>query len=86
MTLAEKIGQMTQPEHTGALENSSDIQSLFIGSILNGGGSKPSGANQPQAWASLYDKYQQQALKTRNEPLPFTLTPGPFASILLGKN
>jgi beta-glucosidase len=65
MTLAEKIGQMTQPEHTAALEKGKDIQDLFIGSILNGGGSKPSGANTPQAWADLYDKYQGQALKTR---------------------
>ena len=65
MTLAEKVGQMTQPEHAGALENSKDVQDLFIGSLLSGGGSKPSGANTPQAWAALYDKYQQQALKTR---------------------
>jgi beta-glucosidase len=65
MTLAEKIGQMTQPEHTRALENSSDVQDLFIGSVFSGGGSKPSGSNNPQAWADLYDKYQQQALKTR---------------------
>jgi beta-glucosidase len=65
MTLAEKIGQMTQAEHSRALETSTDVQDLFIGSVLSGGGSKPSGGNNPQTWADLYDKYQRQALKTR---------------------
>ena len=65
MTLAEKIGQMTQPENTPALANGSDIADLFIGSVLSGGGSKPAAGNSVQTWADLIDGYQAQAAKTR---------------------
>jgi beta-glucosidase len=65
MTLAEKIGQMTQPEHSTRLEGSSDVQDLFIGSVLSGGGAKPDGDNNVTNWADLYDHYQAAALKTR---------------------
>ncbi len=65
MTLAEKIGQMTQPEHNPNLAASTDVEDLFIGSVLSGGGSKPPGVNNVQNWADLIDSYQQKALKTR---------------------
>ncbi|MBN2414575.1 glycoside hydrolase family 3 C-terminal domain-containing protein [bacterium] len=63
MTLQEKIGQMTQAER-GALYQVSDIRTLFLGSVLSGGGSSP-GANNASAWADMTDGFQQQALQTR---------------------
>lgn len=63
MTLDEKIGQMTQAER-GALKNISDIRSLYLGSLLSGGGSAPS-VNSPSAWADMVDTYQAYALGTR---------------------
>ncbi len=65
MTLAEKIGQMTQPENTPGLANGTEITDLFIGSVLSGGGSKPAAGNNVRSWADLVDHYQQEALKTR---------------------
>jgi len=62
MTLDEKIGQMTQAER-GSL-NDGDIQNYYLGSVLSGGGSGPN-VNSVEAWASMYDGFQSQALKTR---------------------
>jgi len=63
MTLAEKIGQMTQAERNSLLPTS-DITTLFLGSVLSGGGSAPAD-NGPSGWANLYDQFQALALKTR---------------------
>ncbi|MFZ0390862.1 MAG: glycoside hydrolase family 3 N-terminal domain-containing protein [Calditrichia bacterium] len=63
MTLQEKIGQMTQAERQ-ALQNAEEIRTLFLGSLLSGGGSAPA-SNMPAEWADMYDRYQSQALKTR---------------------
>ena len=41
MTLAQKIGQMTQPEIKTATP--SDVTRYYLGSVLNGGGSWPYG-------------------------------------------
>ncbi|MDN4501740.1 glycoside hydrolase family 3 N-terminal domain-containing protein [Alteromonadaceae bacterium BrNp21-10] len=62
MTLAEKIGQMTQAERKSA--SPEDVKEYFLGSILNGGGSVP-GSNTPQDWREMIDAYQQAALSTR---------------------
>jgi beta-glucosidase len=62
MTLAEKIGQMTQVEKNSISEQ--DITDLFLGSILSGGGGYPT-PNNPQAWAGMVDGFQEYALKTR---------------------
>ncbi|QOY86355.1 glycoside hydrolase family 3 protein [Paludibaculum fermentans] len=64
MTLEEKVGQMTQPDQE-ALKDESDIESLFLGSVLSGGSSDPKEGNSLEAWTNLYDKYQKRALKTR---------------------
>ena len=64
MTLAEKIGQMTQPEH-GGLQDMSDVENLFLGSVLNGGGADPDAGNSLDAWTDLYDSYQIRTQKTR---------------------
>jgi beta-glucosidase len=65
MTLEEKIGQMIQPEQGPVLGNPGDMQKYFIGSVLSGGDSDPSEGNGLQAWTDLYDKVQNEALKTR---------------------
>jgi beta-glucosidase len=65
MTLDEKIGQMTQPEQGPVLSNSGDMQKYFIGSVLSGGDSDPNEGNSLQAWTDLYDRVQQEAMKTR---------------------
>jgi len=63
MTLDEKIGQMTQAER-GALQNTSDITTYYLGSLLSGGGSAPSD-NSAQGWANMYDYFQSYALQTK---------------------
>lgn len=67
MTLEEKIGQMTQPEYGPVLANPGDMQKYFIGSVLSGGDSDPSEGNGLQPWTDLYDKVQNEALKTRSK-------------------
>jgi beta-glucosidase len=64
MTLEEKIGQMTQAEQSG-LEDVSDIERYFLGSLLSGGSSDPKAGNSLDAWTDMYDGYQAHALKTR---------------------
>jgi beta-glucosidase len=62
MTLAEKVGQMTQIE-----KNSIDAPTsagVYLGSILSGGGGYPD-PNTPQAWYDMVNAYQQAALGTR---------------------
>jgi beta-glucosidase len=64
MTLAEKIGQMTQAERASIDSDPSKITSLNLGSVLSGGGSVPT-PNTPEAWADMVDRYQAAALNTR---------------------
>jgi beta-glucosidase len=62
MSLADKVGQMTQAERA-AVGNGSDIATYRLGSLLSGGGSVPT-PNTPTAWADMIDGYQRQALST----------------------
>jgi beta-glucosidase len=64
MTLAEKVGQMTQAERAQLAKDNSEITTLGLGSVLSGGGSVPT-PNTPQAWADMVDKFQKAALGTR---------------------
>jgi beta-glucosidase len=64
MTLDEKIGQMTQPDQS-FLKDPSDIETLFIGSILSGGDSDPKDGNSREAWTNLAATIQAHAFKTR---------------------
>lgn len=64
MTLAEKVGQMTQPD-LGAVKDFSDIETLFLGSMLSGGTSDPKSGNAMADWSALYQQCQSHALKTR---------------------
>lgn len=63
MTLAEKIGQMTQVD-TAALADQSAIQKYALGSVLSGGGSDPAD-NSPNAWLQLAQACQSWARQTR---------------------
>ncbi|MET9336563.1 glycoside hydrolase family 3 N-terminal domain-containing protein [Nonomuraea sp. NPDC003804] len=63
MTLAEKVGQMTQAER-GALTKQDDIATYLLGSLLSGGGSAPA-TNTPEGWADMVDGYQLRARQTR---------------------
>jgi len=62
MTLADKLGQMTQVERN-VLTPQSDLATYRIGSILSGGGSAPT-PNTASAWADMYDSFQRTALST----------------------
>lgn len=62
MTLAEKIGQMTQPEKNSVPPE--DVTNYFLGSVLSGGGGNPE-PNTPENWAAMVRSYEEAALKTR---------------------
>ena len=62
MTLAEKIGQMTQIEKNSI--NFTQVAALYIGSVLSGGGGSPA-QNNAEDWAKMVDRYQSSALATR---------------------
>src|SRR5438270_5509547 len=64
MTLAEKIGQMTQAERGSVDADTSKITRDNLGSLLSGGGSVPT-PNTPKAWADMVDRYQRAALAPR---------------------
>ena len=64
MTLAEKVGQMTQAERGSIDSDPSIIASDRLGSLLSGGGSVPT-PNTPTAWADMVDRYQRAALQSR---------------------
>ncbi|MDH2429458.1 exo 1,3/1,4-beta-D-glucan glucohydrolase [Sphaerisporangium sp. TRM90804] len=65
MTLAEKVGQMTQPEIAAITPD--EVRQYGIGSVLNGGGSWPGRDKHasPQAWLTLADAYWEASLATR---------------------
>lgn len=63
MTLAEKVGQMTQVD-MNALKDKEHITTYAFGSMLSGGGSDPKDIS-AKGWADAYDDYQSYALKTR---------------------
>lgn len=64
MTLAEKAGQMTQPDWQ-ALKDRKDVGALFLGSMLCGGSSDPDSGNTLKDWIGVYEQSQKQALATR---------------------
>jgi beta-glucosidase len=62
MTLAEKIGQMTQIEKNSLQPE--DVTNYHLGSVLSGGGGNPT-PNNAQSWADMVRPYQEAALKSR---------------------
>ncbi|KAH9769284.1 glycosyl hydrolase family 3 N terminal domain containing protein expressed [Citrus sinensis] len=63
MTLAEKIGQMTQIERVNATFDA--MKNYFIGSVLSGGGSVPSPNATAQQWIDMVNDIQRGAMATR---------------------
>lgn len=62
MTLAEKVGQMTQPEKNSVPPE--DVTKYALGSVLSGGGGHPTN-NTPEEWAKMVSTFQEAALQTR---------------------
>jgi beta-glucosidase len=62
MTVEEKIGQLTLMEN-GSID-AAGVGSLLVGGVLSGGDGNPT-PNDPDAWFSMVDGYQQAALRTR---------------------
>ena len=62
MTLAEKIGQMTQVEKNSIKPK--DVTAYFIGSVLSGGGGSPP-SNTAESWVQMVESFQQAASQTR---------------------
>jgi beta-glucosidase len=64
MTLAQKVGQMTQPEIKTATPE--QVRQYYLGSVLNGGGSWPGGNKHASAadWVALADKYYDASMAT----------------------
>jgi beta-glucosidase len=62
MSLAERIGQMTQAE-LSHLKSYDDIPELFLGSVLSGGGSDPKSGNDLASWTKAVEDCHQAALK-----------------------
>ncbi|CAL9151993.1 unnamed protein product, partial [Musa hybrid cultivar] len=63
MTLAEKIGQMTQIERE--VTTPQVLKDYFIGDILSGGGSVPSPRASAKDWVDMIYKFQKVCLSTR---------------------
>jgi beta-glucosidase len=63
MTLADKIGQMTQAERGAVTADPSLVTQLRLGSVLSGGGSVPT-PNTPAAWVAMVNSFQRAALAT----------------------
>ncbi|SDT43237.1 glycoside hydrolase family 3 protein [Actinoplanes derwentensis] len=63
MSLADKIGQMTQAERKAVTGDPALVTGLRLGSVLSGGGSAPT-PNTPQAWVDMINSFQAAALAT----------------------
>ncbi len=79
MSLAEKIGQMTQADRymftdtpTTSNTTPNDLRAWFVGSLLSGGGDTPT-PNSPTGWANMVGGFQARALTT---PLQIPLVYG----------
>ncbi len=63
MTLAEKVGQMTQVD-IRLLDDPQDIKTYHLGSILSGGGAVPKN-NTPEGWLEMVNGFQKIAMEDR---------------------
>jgi len=64
MTLEEKVGQMIQANQA-SLKDPSDVEKLFLGSLLSGGSSDPKTGNGVVDWTDHYDSLQSRTQHTR---------------------
>lgn len=63
MTLAEKVGQMTQADLASV--DPAEVTELALGSVLSGGNSDPVAGNSIEAWRDAYEALQAAAMETR---------------------
>jgi len=68
MTLAEKIGQMSQIDRENA--TAGVISKYFIGSVLRGGGSVPAAGAPPEAWVEMVEEIQRAAVSSTRLGIP----------------
>ena len=73
MTLAQKVGQMTQPERQHITPE--EVREYHIGSVLSGGGSVP-GANRPIDWVEMNDAYWEASVEESDEHLSIPILYG----------
>ena len=73
MTLAQKIGQMTQPERQHITP--AEVKAHHIGSVLSGGGSCP-GDNRPADWVAMNDAYWTASMEEDADHLAIPLLYG----------
>jgi beta-glucosidase len=73
MSLAQKIGQMTQAERASI--DPQEVKSFHIGSILSGAGSHP-GDNSIQAWVTMNDAYWTSSMAADEEHLAIPIIYG----------
>src|SRR6185369_4988140 len=64
MTLEEKVGQMVQANQA-SLKDISEVEKLFLGSVLSGGSSDPKTGNGLKDWTDHYDSLQSRTQNTR---------------------
>jgi beta-glucosidase len=73
MSLAQKLGQMTQPERQHVTPD--EVTRFHIGSVLSGGGSAP-GENLPGDWVAMNDAYWAASMVDDGDHLPIPLLYG----------
>jgi len=73
MTLAQKIGQMTQPERAHITPE--EVRDYHIGSVLSGGGSFP-GENSLDDWVAMNDAYWAASVDDSDGRVPVPLLYG----------
>ena len=64
MTVEEKVGQMLQVNQA-SLHDISDVEKLFLGSVLSGGSSDPKTGNGLKDWTDHYESLQARTQNTR---------------------
>lgn len=73
MSLAEKLGQMLQPERQVVTPD--DVRQFHLGSVLSGGGSAP-GGNRPADWIAMNDAYWAASMSDEQGRTPIPLLYG----------
>jgi beta-glucosidase len=63
MSLADKVGQMTQVDRSAVAGDPKILAEYRIGSVLSGGGSAPPNP-EAEGWADMYDTFQRAALES----------------------
>lgn len=73
MTLAQKIGQMTQAERLNCTPD--DVRDYHLGSVMSGAGSLPEN-NEPENWLKMIDSYWQASMFESDDHLAIPLLYG----------